>query len=151
QPNIPTNDNLRPTVDIFGGGPGSKVGMGNYDQSLAIDPLNPNIVYIGGTADALPPGFALIRVDTTGDFDPHKLVPFDAFANDGGQLTGSTTGAVIPDGAFVSDNPATNGKHFINLLKDPAAPFLSNATLFVSGATTFTNTGKRGAASPWFS
>src|SRR5262249_48754658 len=117
EPQIPTNDNLRPTVDIFSGGPRSKTAPGNYHQRLAIDPLNPNVVYIGGTADAFPAGFALIRVDTTGLFDPHALVPVDNFANDGGKLAGSNVGAVTPSGSFVSDNPDTNGKHFFNLLK----------------------------------
>ena len=37
--------------------------QGNYDITLAVDPTNPNIIYLGGTADDSQTG--LIRVDTT--------------------------------------------------------------------------------------
>src|SRR5262249_50508686 len=57
---IPTNDPTQPDYDVGG----TLAGQGNYDFSLGIDPTNPNIVYLGGTADFQPTGF--IRVDTTG-------------------------------------------------------------------------------------
>ena len=39
----------------IGDGPAQRpAGQGNYDISLAIDPTNPNVVYLGGTADGQP-------------------------------------------------------------------------------------------------
>src|ERR1700736_4205034 len=67
---IPTNDSTTPKYDPFSGG-GSFPGQGNYDVSFAVDPLNPHIVYMGGTVDGPPTGF--LRIDTTGVSDPYAL------------------------------------------------------------------------------
>ena len=81
---IPTNDISQADYGIGGGPPGTGLpAQGNYDFSLAIDPTNPNVVYMGGTQDGQPTGF--IRIDTTGMFDAHNLVGYSANLNDGGQ------------------------------------------------------------------
>src|SRR5262249_10879931 len=68
-PAFSSNDNKLPDIDILGSTTnGIKVAQGNYDISLAIDPNNPNVVYLGGTADVL---YTLLRVDTTGIADAH--------------------------------------------------------------------------------
>ena len=70
---IPTNDDsIAANFDVFGGN-GASAGhlpaQGNYDSTLAIDPTNQNILYMGGTADPNPYGF--IRIDTTTISDPY--------------------------------------------------------------------------------
>ena len=62
---IPTNNNDKTDYNVTGT-------EGTYDLSLTIDPTNPNIVYIGGNADA-PRPTTLIRVDTTNLADPYSL------------------------------------------------------------------------------
>src|SRR5262249_14124612 len=59
---IPTNDTsaTKPVYDVGGGGAFSQ---GNYDLSLAIDPTNPYVVYLGGTRDGQDSG--MLRVDTS--------------------------------------------------------------------------------------
>ena len=57
-----TNDYTRADHSVFG-----ILTQGGYDVAFAIDPLNPNVVYLGGTAQsANPPTGGLIRIDTTG-------------------------------------------------------------------------------------
>ena len=58
--------------------------QGNYNISLAVDPTDPNIIYLGGTADGNQTG--LIRIDLTNIWDAHSLVAYSDFANDGGTL-----------------------------------------------------------------
>ncbi len=64
--------------------------QGNYNQAMAVDPLDPSIIYVGGTADGNQA--ALIRVDLTDIWDAHSLVAFTYNANNGGELTLSSTG-----------------------------------------------------------
>src|SRR5262249_6337660 len=51
--------------------------------SLAIDPNNPNVVYIGGLVNSAAGG-GLIRVDATKLDDAHAMVQYDDSNNDGG-------------------------------------------------------------------
>lgn len=147
---FPTNDDLAPNIDILGSPPGSvpAFAQGNYDISLAIDPNNPNITYLGGTADVL---YTLLRVDTTGIADPHAEVAYNNFLNDGGKVEVNTAGPVSltvaqnPYGLDSFDPSGLNRRHFLDLIRDPFNPFLSNATLFVNNNANFTNTGVRGA------
>src|SRR5262249_55498567 len=55
----PTNDPTPGDFDVLG----YRAAQGNYDVSLGIDPTNPSVVYVGGTADFQGAGF--LRVDTT--------------------------------------------------------------------------------------
>ena len=50
---VPTNDITRSDYDPLGN---TQFAQGNYDVALTIDPTNPNIVYLGGTADGNPFG-----------------------------------------------------------------------------------------------
>ncbi|MFL5242005.1 MAG: proprotein convertase P-domain-containing protein [Gemmataceae bacterium] len=148
---FPTNDDKAPDIDILGTPAGQgppSFAQGNYDISLAIDPNNPNIVYLGGTADVL---YTLLRVDTTGISDPHTELAYNNFLNDGGKLEVNTTGplsltvAQNPYGLDSFDPTGQDRSHFLNLIRDPFNPFLSNATLFVNNNAKFNNTGVRGA------
>jgi large repetitive protein len=141
----PSNDiSLPTTVDPLGNPAfGSQ---GNYDVSLIADPNNPNVVYLGGTADGNATG--LIRVDTTGISDPYSFYL--------GENT--TTGAVRADttdpiGLSKPLASPTNQLQFpprtvidpritpaINMVHDPFNPF-SNSTFYTDNATAFANSG----------
>src|SRR5262249_40812222 len=144
-PNLafPSNDETKPDEDPLGS---TKFAQGNYDVVLAVDPNNPNVVYMGGTDDGQPsPAGGFIRVDTTGVADPYAFVPYDNSNPDGGAIMTATTGRlslatrdfswglIDPNtGALRGYDPRTgqlNG--YLNLLRDPDNPFLTNSTLKV--------------------
>ena len=134
---VPTNDTGAPNVeyDIGGGPPNSGLPpQGNYDVSLAVDPTNPNIVYLGGTADGQPTGF--IRVDATRVSDAHSLVAYNPDLNDAGTLSVNSQGSLLLDDVT---KPAPTP--YLNFIRDPAAPFVAGATLFTTNSATFSNTG----------
>ena len=69
---IPTNDVSQPDFPIIGGHP---VPAGQLRPSpWPSIPTNPNIVYLGGTADGNQTG--LIRIDLTDIWDAHSLVAY---------------------------------------------------------------------------
>ncbi len=148
---FPSNDETRADHNVLG--PRRE---GNYAQSISIDPLNPNIVYVGGSGRGVDsPASHLIRVDTTALGDAHALVPYDNSDNDGGLLMPVTTGGIsiqqppmgfgIPVGLYdrtlVPPPPPFFETPFLNLLRDPANPFVANATLFLSNSARFNNFG----------
>jgi hypothetical protein len=154
-PTIPTNDDLQPNVDILGDNvtPGG-VKQANYDMSIAIDPTNPNIVYLGGTFDPRP-HYTIIRVDTTGIEDAHSMTAFNNFRNDGGQLMRSTKGGIQfgppnLDFKFPYGYPPTSPVPYLNFFRDPNAPFTADTSLNVFNVTNFNNEGLRQATSPWY-
>jgi subtilisin-like proprotein convertase family protein len=134
---VPTNDTSKSDYDIGGGG---NFSQGNYDVSAAIDPNNPNIIYVGGTADGQPTG--LIRVDATAVSDPHAFF-VDNSRNDGGTLRIASSDPVSlsnwpnPIGFFIDPifNPV------VNLIRDPFDPYNAGATQLVSNTGTFANSG----------
>ena len=136
---VPTNNFNNPDYDIAGGG---QFSQGNYDIAIAVDPTNPNVVYLGGTADGQPTG--LIRVDVTRLADAHAFVAYDDAAPDGGLLRPNTTGPLTvrklddPPPTVLGDSN-TNG--YFNLLRDPSNPFLAGATIYVRNAARFNNNG----------
>jgi subtilisin-like proprotein convertase family protein len=118
---IPSNNESLPNADPLG----SKMfAQGNYDVSLAIDPTNPNVVYLGGTNDGQPlPQGGLLRVDTTGVSDAHALVADDYDNSDGG-MTGSGVGGI-------TNTPL--GANMVNLIRNPSDPFVTGATIVIPG------------------
>src|SRR5262249_27610227 len=78
-PIVATNDESQPDMDPFShqiGGGGNLPPQGNYDVAMAIDPTNPNILFIGGLGDEVTAGGAL-RVDVTTLSDTQALVAYD--------------------------------------------------------------------------
>jgi subtilisin-like proprotein convertase family protein len=136
---IPTNDTGKPVYNIGGGG---SANQGNYDFSLVIDPTNPNVVYIGGTRD--DQSNSLIRVDTSKVIDAHAFVAFDNQLPDGGLPQNQTSGGITiknptgnpPAGSFTTwgllDSLGTpvDTTPYLNLTRDPGAPFVADSTLF---------------------
>jgi subtilisin-like proprotein convertase family protein len=120
----------------------------NYAMSLAVDPTNPNIVYLGGTDDRKILGSGLIRIDTTKLFDPYSAVAYDDTQNDGGKIDINTAGRAqvkakpfntnptitLPDGSRVTTP-------ILNLIRDLNQPFQSNATLGITDVAAMSNNG----------
>jgi subtilisin-like proprotein convertase family protein len=107
----------------------------NYAMTLAVDPTDPNIVYLGGTADG--PQAGMIRVDISALYDPHAEVAFASDRPDSGELF------IYSDGRVTVKN-RTDGQpptEYLNLIRDPSAPFISGATLYVENVDAFTNDG----------
>ena len=142
---VPSNDPTQPDYDVVGT---NVFAHGGYNLTLAVDPTNPNVVYLGGTANGNDSG--LLRVDTTRIYDSHSTVAYDGGRPDGGLLQINTTGRVavvdntkFPSGFIGSSNsfnffpPAP----YLNLLDDPTAPFQTNATLDVYNVASYTNDG----------
>ena len=116
--------------------------QGNYTISLAVDPINPNIVYLGGTSDGQTSG--LIRIDITGIYDSHAFVAFDNSLNDGGKLEINTAGRIQVTNDNTKGLPFefTTGQEYLNLIQNPSQPFTGNgSTVFVDNITNFTNDG----------
>jgi subtilisin-like proprotein convertase family protein len=141
---IPSNDVGLGNYAITGGGQFSP--QGNYDLTLALDPTNPNIAYLGGSADGGQT--ALVRVDATNLWDAHALVPYSNFNNDGGTLTLSSAGPAVveslrqaPPFFLNTVLDAIDETPYENFIRSPQAPFLANATLDVYDYSSFTNSG----------
>jgi subtilisin-like proprotein convertase family protein len=141
---IPTNDETTPDHNPLGGIAGLAPGQGNYDISLTVDPNNPSIVYVGGTEDFVgQPAGGLLRVDTTGLFDPHALTAFDNDDAGTGPLQAATTGAInLKDVKKPFGVIEPNGlQPWLNLISDPFNPFLVNSTILVTNTSMFNNQG----------
>ena len=144
-----SNDESLQEIDLFGGRP-PLPGQGNYNNAIAVDPTDPNTVYIAGLGAAgLLPIRSSLKVDLTNLGDAHAFV-FDDFSDPTG-----TNGPAIGGGEkqlrifpgesdfFPSD--------FINLLRHPLDPLnqalsstLQIETILDTGTprpTTFTNQG----------
>jgi subtilisin-like proprotein convertase family protein len=137
---FPVNDDLLPSYDPMSHG---QFAQGNYDVSLAIDPSNPNVVYIGGTNDGAPtPAGGLIRVDTTTIEDPHDFTAYNNHKNDGGKTIFTTAGGlqVKSPGTGYGLTSVGGTTPYLNLIRDPGGPFF-NSTILVNNASSFANTG----------
>jgi subtilisin-like proprotein convertase family protein len=149
-----TNDYTRPDHNPFGAqGTGVLPSQGNYDAAMAIDPLNPNVVYIGGMGQlADGPNGGLIRVDTTGVLDALAVVAYDNGAADPTnpiQFTPNTGNVTIKAGTgplgpgfpygVNGDNSVNTG--LLNLLRDPTDPFDAASPLFFTNVASINNLG----------
>ena len=146
---VPTNDVTQPDYPILGGS-GSLPAQGNYDIALTIDPTNPNIVYLGGSADGGATSF--VRIDTTSIWDAHNLSlgQYAGYTTDGGRLDLAAGGATTKNditltsyrwlwsGGFVFADTTP----YVNFIRDPSSPFYTyQSTLRVYNYASFTNNG----------
>ena len=131
-PAIPSGDVTQADFPIIGS---AMFPQGNYNIAIAVDPVDPSVIYVGGTADGNQTG--LIRINLTDIWDAHSAVPFNYDANDGGKVTFSSTGPVairdITKGVFTDP--------FLNLIRSPEDPFEGANSLFVFNYSQFTNNG----------
>jgi subtilisin-like proprotein convertase family protein len=157
------NDSL-PDHNIFSLGTGSAVGsQGNYDIAIALDPTNPQIVYISGLGSETAtnnPITNAIRVDISAVSDAGTFVFTDnSRSADPAAAPSATTGPaqvvntangvfgqlfVPPLYASVYGTPGgeyPTFAEFTNLLRDPLNPFITNATLEVANTKSLTNDG----------
>ncbi len=144
-PAVPTNQTTVPDVTIAGSGSkaGQTFAMGNYDISLAVDPVNPNVVYLGGTDEFQVTG--LVRIDTTGIRDSHSFY-VDSTSPSGG-LYANSGGAVTlkfpTNGPYTTNPPSLDpiSSPELNLIRDPNDPFRNGATVLVHNVLTVNDAG----------
>jgi subtilisin-like proprotein convertase family protein len=147
---IPTNDVTGPNVNYAI----TLLNAGNLYLTLAADPTNPNVVYLGSFGgDNLASDTGLIRVDTTNIWDAHALVPYSYFSNDGGLVTlnsagAATTNTFLYSPVWLEPIPNTNPTAYtasttpyLNFIRDPEQPFLYDSTLYVNNYNSFSNSG----------
>lgn len=125
-----TNDHLAADHAIF-------TGEGESASALAVDPVDPNIVYIGGSINRNS-AHQLLRVDVTALTDVHAFY-FNDNLNDGGAVRGSTGAAVGATGAAYYLNP--DRTPVLHLTRDPVAPFVSDSVLYTANINSFSNLG----------
>jgi subtilisin-like proprotein convertase family protein len=139
-PGVATNDTDEVDVDVFAN-PALGFAQGNYDVTLTVDPLNPNVVYVGGMGTNNSPVAGIIRVDATEVNDAHAFF-LDNRLPTGGERIDVTGGVSLKtddrDDAPAGTNPRTNP--FINMVRNPGNPF-GNATFKISQTANFANTG----------
>ncbi len=143
---IPTNDISQPNYPILGGGP--QGGQANYDITLLVDPVNPNIIYVGGQRSGGDTG--LIRIDTTNIWDAHNLTAYSNDASGGSLLDLASTGPAAVDSNQQPNYAQLDGllypNSYLNYIRNPSGPFVSSGTLFVYNYSQFTN---NGAGATW--
>ena len=135
----PTNDINQLDYNIGGGPPGSGfAAQGNYDITLGVSATNPNIAYVGGTADGQSTGF--LRVDVTNLWDAHSAVEFDENGIEGGTslFTGNTGPVRVPRKPGITVYPG-----FTNLIGNSNAYL---GTQYVRNTVDFEN---NGAGATW--
>ncbi len=158
---IPTNDadaNADYTLTGNQTSRGSSFQLGNFNLSLAVDPNQPDVVYLGATSEFQQHG--LLRVDTTGVHDPHAFY-LDNRNPDGG-LRRSFVGPVSDraGGPIAEFDPTRGINPFnpnldpardatLNLIRDPSNPFVAGATVLVTNAQSFTNDGSMARWTPF--
>jgi subtilisin-like proprotein convertase family protein len=136
------------------------LGTANQAMVLTIDPVNPNIVYLGGST--------IIRVDTTPVHDARNITAFDSSrtTTDLGPAPGTvqtqSIGAVRTKinpftgrewsvyGMPEPPNAPTALIPYLNLVKDPADIFGTNATLLPIHIQNITNNGMGADWVPFF-
>jgi subtilisin-like proprotein convertase family protein len=142
--------------------PSNRFAGGNHSLTLAVDPNDPNIVYLGSDS--------LIKVDTTLVDDPYNITMYSGSQPDGGAERPNTVGAVVantpvtqavgnglnafdPARRVSSLTPSTGNYNasltaavrrrwnHLNSDRDPYNPFVVDTTLTSSNLANFTNTG----------
>ncbi len=150
---LPANDPTLPDIDPTGRTTpaGTAWHLGDFDISLAVDPNNPNVIYVGANSQFQDTG--LIRIDTTGVHDS-KAFYLDNRDPDGGlrrtfvtadPITGSAVSLVVPTRGATPANgrPPYDpiSEPYLNLIRDPNNPFVADATILVTNTAQFSNSG----------
>ncbi len=136
----PTNPGA-PNFDVFNNG---IQGQGNYDATMAIDPLNPNILYVGGAKDLQVGSQGFIRIDTTNIADAHAFYT-DSLRPDGGQILVNANSPVVLKApntnnstVGLNNNPWQDA--IMNLI-NPGTVFFDSSTYYIDNTQSFANDG----------
>jgi subtilisin-like proprotein convertase family protein len=135
---LPSNDHTLPDAIINT--------QGSYNITMAVDPQNPSVVYIGARRS---PG--VMRIDITGLLDVHAFVASNEL-NDGGTRTRNAGNAAQIKGGARFDSPQSypalptpaydpRRDPYINMIRNPAEPLAANATTYLTGTASLTNLG----------
>jgi subtilisin-like proprotein convertase family protein len=139
-PAIPTNDVTLSNYSVIGS---AQYPQGNYNQAMAVDPTDPSVLYVGGTSDGNQA--ALIRIDLTDIWDAHAVVATSDQANDGGTVSLNSTGPAtinnLKDPVAAEEGSEYVEESYLNYIRNPADPFVGNATLYIYNYAQFTNNG----------
>ncbi len=111
---LPTNDVTQPVYPVIGS---TLFPQGNYNITMAVDPTNPSIIYVGGTADGSES--ALIRIDISTMWDAHNLDPYSDQATDGGTVDLNSRGPA----PVVSNLMGVGPGPYLNFIRSPQDPF----------------------------
>ncbi len=146
KPVVPTNNGfLNPTYNPTS----SPVFQhSSYNVALTVDATNPNIIYLGGTANGNESG--LVRIDITKIYDSHAEYayngnyfditdPLQPFTTGGVNVDNNTFAA--PEFIGTSGTVTNVPGQYLNLLTDPGDPFNTDATLWVTNTASFVNSG----------
>jgi large repetitive protein len=146
----PTNDSTQPSIDLS---PGEGLD-GNFAISIAVDPNNPQVVYLGanldGSSATVNNVYTLLRLDTTIVKDGHNLSLYNPNQPDGGLLTpadNANAAATLKNvqNGFPNIFDIRGGSvpytQAINLVRNPATPLAANATYFIRNVASFNNNG----------
>jgi subtilisin-like proprotein convertase family protein len=109
-------------------------GQGNFQSSLAIDPTNPNVVFVGGNR--------VIRVDTTTMADAYALINYDESDPGAGVVESASTGSVNPV-THVLRNGFPISTDYYNLIRHPDNVLNPNSgtNITLDALGTFVNNG----------
>ena len=145
----PTNNETRADQEPFAPSAPGLGGQGNYNINIAIDPTNPQIVYVGGLGNGngvpLPAG-GLFRVDVSALIDSQAFTNFDNSSATlvtpaaPAQIESLTFGGVRNSGSVVGSK--TPNANIFNLSRNPESPFDASSVVRVNGAQAFTGTGE---------
>lgn len=154
---LPIGSNDTRNADYNFGGNTSPSGyvLSNYNLSIAVDPNNASVVYVGGV------GPGLVRVDITNLSDAHSLFR-NSDRTDGGSLGDGQPDPVLQNPNPPGGNPAYHPMNnpitylrpvlepstgtntlggFISLISNPFNPFSVNASVLVGDTYQFANSG----------
>ena len=129
---LPTNDVTQPVYPVIGS---TLFPQGNYNMSIAVDPTDPSVIYVGGTADGSES--ALIRIDISTMWDAHNLDPYSDQATDGGTVDLNSKGPAPVVNNLLGVGPGP----YLNFIRSPQDPFNGGSLLPVVNYNNFTNNG----------
>lgn len=141
-----TNDESKPETDV--------VVARNNAMTIAVDPTNAQVVYIGGATpfNNYTGRSGLIRVDITKLEDPYAFVGYNNSDPGTASYMTSSTGSATVFGTYglrdlVHVDPNNPTKYalrqdYYNLLVDPNNPFIAPSTFQFEGTLNFNNRGE---------
>ena len=105
-------------------------GFGNQDLALTVDPTDPGIVYLGGFGgNHYNSDTGLIRVDATRVADAHSWVASNDLSPDFSSTLNGPEVYTSQDNPLFLANWEGDPTPYLNFIRNPDDPFLTDATL----------------------